>query len=455
MSEGLEQAKQRMVDEGIAPEAIDTFARYYKQVSSGETGLIREDSIDPLTDVAKASELNASDDERQAAMSQLAVIKLNGGLGTSMGLSRAKTLIEVRDGLNFLDIIARQILSLRSRFGVKLPLVLMNSFHTHDDAMAALDESVKVDDLPLDFLQSQEPKLRADDLSPVSWPDDPSLEWCPPGHGDLYPSLRSSGVLDQLIEAGLRYAFVSNGDNLGATPDPDLAAWFAASGAPMAMEVCRRTVNDKKGGHLAVRKSDGHLVLRESAQTSEEDMSHFTDETRHMFFNTNNLWFDLVQLRDTLNSHNGVLGLPLIRNQKTVDPTDPSSTPVIQIESAMGSAVEVFDGAQAIEVPRRRFAPVKTTNELAILRSDLYELGDDGTLNPVGDTQPEVTFDKHFYKKMTDFEQRVPHPLGLRQASSLRVQGDVTFGRDVQVVGNVELNAEQPETIADGTVLGE
>lgn len=444
-----------MVDEGIAPEAIDTFARYYEQVSSGETGLIREDSIEPLTDVAKASDIHASDDERAAAMSQLAVIKLNGGLGTSMGLSRAKTLIEVRDGHNFLDIIARQILSLRERFGVKLPLVLMNSFHTRDDAMAALDKALQVDDLPLDFLQSQEPKLRADDLTPVSWPDDPSLEWCPPGHGDLYPSLRSSGVLDQLIDAGLRYAFVSNGDNLGATPDADLAAWFVASGAPMAMEVCRRTVNDKKGGHLAVRRSDGHLVLRESAQTSDEDMAHFTDENRHMFFNTNNLWFDLVKLRDTLNDKQGVLGLPLIRNAKTVDPKDSSSTPVIQIESAMGSAIEVFDGAQAIEVPRRRFAPVKTTNELAILRSDLYELGEDGMLEPVGDSQPEVSFDKDFYKKMADFEQRVPFPLGLRRATSLRVEGDVTFGRDVQVVGDVHLRADAPQRIDDGTVVGE
>ncbi len=179
-----------------------------------------------------------------------------------------------------------------------------------------------VGDLPLDFLQNAEPKIRVDDLTPVSWPADPTLEWCPPGHGDIYTAILASGVLEQLLDAGFRYASASNSDNLGAVPSPRIAGWFAASGAPYAAELCPRTLADKKGGHLAIRKSDGRLILRDTAQTAPEEMDFFTDEFRHPFFHTNNLWFDLEKLHAALTERGAVLGLPLIRNVKTVDPTD-------------------------------------------------------------------------------------------------------------------------------------
>ena len=276
------------------------------------------------------------------------VIKLNGGLGTSMGLDRAKSLLEVRDGLTFLDIIARQVLWAREEHDVRLPLVFMDSFRTSDDTRAALDGyDIPVDGLPLDFLQNKEPKLRADDLTPVTWDADPDLEWCPPGHGDLYTALRGSGLLDRLIDAGYTQAFVSNSDNLGATPDPEVAEWFARSGAPFAIEAVRRTPSDRKGGHFARRTSDGRIVLRETAQTLDEDKEALADLSRHRFCSTNNLWFDLVAMRDELDRRDGVLGLALIKNTKTVDPGDPDSPEVIQIESAMGAAVEVFADAAA------------------------------------------------------------------------------------------------------------
>ena len=71
----------------------------------------------------------------------------------------------------------------------------MNSFRTQDDTLAALAPyaDLEVDGLGLDFLQNSEPKLRADDLTPVEWPADPTLEWCPPGHGDLYTALMALG----------------------------------------------------------------------------------------------------------------------------------------------------------------------------------------------------------------------------------------------------------------------
>lgn len=119
------------------------------------------------------------------------------------------------------------------------------------------------------------------------------MEWCPPGHGDLYAALLGSGKLDALLEEGIKYMFVSNSDNLGATLDTQLLKYFADSGAPFMMECCERTANDKKGGHLAVRKADSQLILREAAQCPDEDEDKFQDISTHKYFNTNNLWIDL------------------------------------------------------------------------------------------------------------------------------------------------------------------
>lgn len=455
MSEnGRTQSIQKMCDAGVSEAAVEVFTHYYDLLEQGSTGMVPEDSITPLEDPQQLADLQVDDDIAQQAMAQTVIIKLNGGLGTSMGLDKAKNLLEVRDGLTFLDIMANQVLTARKSLGVRLPLLLMNSFRTQDDTLAALAkyDDLAVDGLPVGFLQNQEPKLRADDLTPVEWPADPALEWCPPGHGDLYTALLGSGILDALLEKGFRYASVSNGDNLGAVPDARVAGWFASTGAPYAAEVCRRTVNDRKGGHLAVRKTDGQLILRESAQTPPEEMDYFTDEHRHPYFNTNNLWLDLVALKEALTQRNGVLGLPLIRNEKTVDPADPSSPKVIQVESAMGAAIEVFEGATAICVGRDRFLPVKTTNELLLLRSDLYDLDEDFHLVARGAT-PAVKLDGH-YKLVQDFERLVPHPVGLLKATSLAVKGEVTFGEGVQVVGDVVVDEPQPTRIPDGTVLG-
>ncbi|HWV79130.1 MAG TPA: UTP--glucose-1-phosphate uridylyltransferase, partial [Isoptericola sp.] len=350
---GLALARSKMEAEGVAPAAIETFTRFYHLLESGETGLVREADVEPLTDLPRHADLAVSDADAQAALAKTAIIKLNGGLGTSMGMDRAKSLLTVRDdgpgqggpdeagALTFLDVIVRQVRAAREATGARLPLVLMNSFRTRDDTLAALApyDDLAVDGLPLDFLQNREPKLLADTLEPVEWPADPTLEWCPPGHGDLYPALHASGVVRALLDAGFRYASVSNSDNLGAAPDGAIAAWFAASGAPYAAEMCLKTPADVKGGQLVVRKSDGRIVQRETAQTHPDDVDVSLDPTVHRYFHTNNLWFDLEALAAELDRTGGVLELPLIRNEKTVDPTDASSPAVVQIESAMGAAV--------------------------------------------------------------------------------------------------------------------
>lgn len=452
-----------MDDAGVPPAAVEVFSRFYRLLEAGETGMIPESDVAPLTDVTRRQDLAVTDDQAASALAATAIVKLNGGLGTSMGMDRAKSLLTVREPddegrgqLTFLDVIAGQVRAARRRTGARLPLVLMDSFRTREDTLAALapHTDLAVDGLPLDFLQNREPKLRADDLTPVSWPSDPALEWCPPGHGDLYTALYASGVLTALRQAGFRYASISNSDNLGAAPDATIAGWFAASGAPFAAEVARRTPADRKGGHLVVRRSDGRIVLRETAQTPEPDADAAADITRHRYFNTNNLWFDLDALAAELDRTGGVLELPLIRNTKTVDPADPTSPDVIQIESAMGAAVELFDGARALEVDRSRFLPVKTTNDLLVLRSDVYTLDDDYRL--VARTPaPLVDLDPGHYRTVAAFDSRFDATPSLRAARSLTVRGDWTFGAGVTVAGDGALtDPGHPAHVPAGAVVG-
>jgi UTP--glucose-1-phosphate uridylyltransferase len=402
-----------------------------------------------------AAELPDDPDGARAALDKAVVIKLNGGLGTSMGMSRAKSLLEVKDGLTFLDVIARQVLGLRELAGARVPLVLMNSFATRDDSLEALRAYPDLEaDLPLDFVQGKVPKLGAEDLEPVSWPGDPRLEWAPPGHGDLYTSLAGSGMLDALLERGYEHAFISNSDNLGATLDQRILAWFERERLPFLMEAADRTESDRKGGHLA-RRPGGGLVLREVAQTPEEDEAAFQDVSRHRYFNCNTLWVSLPALAEKLSEGGGVLELPMILNRKTVDPTDSSSPAVVQLETAMGAAIDVFEGAAAVRVPRSRFVPVKTTADLLSLRSDAYVMseGPRVELAPKREgTPPVIDLDSEHYKLVPELERRFPAgPPSLVDCDRLTVEGDVRFGSGVVVRGSVRL--EGPREIEDGAVL--
>ncbi len=454
---GLDLARDKMRAAGVDEVAIDTFAHYYRLLEHGETGMIAESTIEPL-DMEALADVEVADDVAAEAIRKTAVIKLNGGLGTSMGMERAKSLLCVRRGLSFLDIIARQVLHLRAQYDATLPLLFMNSFRTSADTMAALGryDDLPVEGLPLEFLQNKEPKLLTADLMPAAYPKAPDLEWCPPGHGDLFTALRGTGLLARLLDAGYRYVFVSNSDNLGAVPDARVAGWFAQSGAPFAIEAVRRTPSDRKGGHFARRKSDGRIVLRESAQTLDADQGALADLTRHQFCSTNNLWFDLQAMTEALDARGGILGLPLIRNVKHLDPADPTTSEVVQIETAMGAAIEVFEGARTIEVTRERFVPVKTTDDLLVLRSDVYDLGKDFVLDQAGDEVPYVSLDGEFYKLVGDFDKRFPDGApSLREAESFTVDGDWTFGRGVRVVGEVALSSSTAQRVEGGTVLSE
>ncbi|MEN8161225.1 MAG: UTP--glucose-1-phosphate uridylyltransferase, partial [Myxococcota bacterium] len=424
-----------MREAGLPEIAIANFRRAFETLVSGDSATLSERELAPVTDVPSEAELGDARAEGEAALGQTVVIKLNGGLGTSMGMTSAKSLVPVKDGLSFLDLTARQIRRLRERTGIAVPLVLMNSFRTRDDSLARLAPYGGLSGkLEPDFLQHKVPRLAADDLAPVAWPSDPEHEWCPPGHGDLYPALRSSGLLEAMLAAGYHTAFVSNADNLGAVLDPALLGWFVASRAPFAMEVKERTRADRKGGHLA-RTREGRLILREVAQCPADERDTFEDVERWRWFNTNNLWIDLPALARALDATGGVLPLPIIRNEKSVDPADPGSARVVQLETAMGAAISVFEGAQAVCVSERRFAPVKTTADLLRVRSDAYERdAEERILAAPGGLGGAIAVDLDgaFFRTVAQLDERTPHgPPSLVGCRSLAVKGDVHFGRDV------------------------
>jgi UDP-N-acetylglucosamine pyrophosphorylase len=460
----------KMHSAGLSEAAIEAFGHSYRTLMAGHTGMIPENTIEPviklprLEDVAKGQTAIGSPSpppeeragERRSSSShslllQTVVIKLNGGLGTGMGLERAKSLLPVKEGLTFLDFIVRQILDLQKRHGVRPRFLLMNSFSTSADTLEFLHRYPELGDpKSLELMQNQVPKVDAKTFRPVSWPQNPPLEWCPPGHGDLFPSLLGSGLLDRLLADGVKYAFVSNSDNLGATLDLGLLNFFATSNMPFLMEVAERTTSDRKGGHLA--KRGGSLLLRESAQCPETDQTAFQDIQKHRFFNTNSIWLRLDHLKDLLQAKGGFVPLPLIKNSKTVDPRDKNSSAVFQLETAMGAAIECFDGGGAIVVPRTRFAPVKTTSDLLALRSDAYVVTPDWSIELSRGAQgqpPTIDLDANYYKLVDQLDVNLAGGVpSLKDCRELTVRGPIAFASANVFKGRVSLINKTSKTKA-------
>ena len=365
----IQQFKDLMCKENLNEIVIKTFCDYYEKLCSGEKGKLSEKDIAKPENIA---DFNSLQTPEKSLFEKLVVIKLNGGLGTSMGLKKAKSLLEVKDGKTFLDLIVLQILHLRKKTDKDVPLMFMNSFNTQADTLEFLQKypELPLPRLPLDFLQNKFPKIKQSDFSPFKT-DNKNSNWNPPGHGEIYTAMMISGVLDNLLESGIEYAFISNSDNLGAVPDEKILGWFAKNNVPFLMEVCNRTEADKKGGHLA-QTSSGQLILREVAQCPEDEVEDFQNIEKYSYFNTNNLWVNLKALKQKLLETDNVLPLSLI-----VNPKESEGEKVFQIETAMGAAISVFEGSRAMRVNRDRFAPVKKNSDLDLIRSADYILTED------------------------------------------------------------------------------
>lgn len=446
MPHHVEAFVAKMTRAGIDPAAVTCFREFYLRYRSGQARTeVREEDIRPVPDelMVRFEDLPAA--APTAADGTTVAIRLNGGLGTSMGLTRAKSLLEVKPGLTFLDVIARQALATGQ------PLLFMDSYNTRQDTLEHLARypGLRRSGLPLDFLQNQFPRIRAVDGAPLDFGDE--RDWNPPGHGDLYLAIQRDGLLDHLVSLGCRTAFVANADNLGAVPDPRIPAFMAAAGIPFLMEVCRRTPMDRKGGHLALRHDRQVLCLREAAQRP-RDGDRFEDVDRYGWFNTNSLWVDLIALQAVLRAGHGILPLPLMANPKTVD-----GIPVVQLETAMGAAIESFPGARALAVPRERFVPVKKTCDLLVLRSDLYALDEaSGQLRQApGTALPMVDLDEAHFRSVTHLDERFAEGVpSLRACTALTVRGPVSFAGGVILRGRVTILADSPKRLPPGTYEG-
>eukprot|EP00439_Symbiodinium_sp_Y106_P075209 s1483_g14.t2 len=432
--------EEKMKKEDLNESAIAAFKYNYGVLVSGADVMIPESKLDPVDKLPEYEKLKEKPDPR--LLRKTLILKLNGGLGTGMGLEKAKSLLTVTEGNSFLDLIAKQVSATKKTFKTDLKFMLMNSFSTSKDTLEALSKYTELGTgSDLEFVQNKAPKVTESDFSPADWSADPGMEWCPPGHGDLYPALLGSGTLEKLLKKGYRYMFVSNSDNLGATMDLKILTHFVQSGAPFMMEVAERTDADKKGGHLAKDKATGGLLLRESAQCPEEDEKEFQNVGKYKFFNTNNLWVDLVALKREFRKNDGALPLPVMKtlggpNSKTVDPRDKKSTKVLQLETAMGAAIQCFEGASALVIPRSRFAPVKTTNDLLALRSDAYLLTEDFTVVLAPERNgvpPDVKLDGMY--KFTDAmeDKLIPNgPPSLIGCKKLVIEGPVKLAKAEQ-----------------------
>lgn len=446
----------KMKKEGIQPIVIDTFVYYYEKVIAGEKGFIFDRDIRPVDsdEIEDAKNASGYADAGEKALKHVVMIILNGGLGTSMGLTKAKSLIRAKDDKTFLEI----ILEKAEKFNVEL--YLMNSFSTHQDTISALS-MIKPSRFPRLFLQHKFPKILRHELAPAEWPRNRQLEWNPPGHGDIYTALLTSGALQQLLDEGIRYAFIANSDNLVATIDKSLLGFFSEKGFPFMMEVSERIPIDFKGGHMA-RHKNGHLILREAAQCPKREIETCRDISHYKYFNTNNIWFDLRFLKSLIEKQ-GIIKLPMILNPKSLDPRNEFSPPVYQIETAMGSAISIIENATAIRVPRSRFFPVKTCNELLAVRSDCFLFSDDKQLivNPEREQDDncfniKIDLDHRYYTKIDMFNKRFANGIpSLIDCKSLKIIGDVFFEGNVKIKGNVVINnrSGSQAVIKENTVI--
>ncbi|KAM0688655.1 UTP-glucose-1-phosphate uridylyltransferase [Conglomerata obtusa] len=379
-------------------------------------------------------------------LKKLAVLKLNGGLGTSMGCIGPKSSIHVRGGENFLDMCVKHIDNLNKEYDIKVPLILMNSYNTEKVTNKLIKRYKGI----RTFTQSVFPRLYADSLLPVC-PSFKGNAMYPPGHGDLFFALKHSGQLDQLLSEGKEYLFVSNIDNLAATVDFSILEYVLKNDVDFLMEVTDKTRADVKGGTII--EYEGALRLLEIAQVSSNKKSEFTSVRKFKIFNTNSVWINLKALKQILEQ--GSVELDIIENKKNLSKTNES---VIQLETAIGAAIKYFPKSKGMIVPRTRFLPVKTTSDLFLIQSNLF-IENKGSLiiNPkrLYSSNPIIRLIGPHYKDVNKYLERFNSIPDILELDHLTVSGNVRFGRDVILKGTVIIIADENSSIRipDGAIL--
>jgi len=388
--------------------------------------------------------------KRAQLANKLCVLKLNGGLGTTMGCVGPKSVIEVRGDITFLDLTVHQIQHLNTELNVTVPFILMNSFNTHKETQKVIRKYEHCNVRVLTFNQSRFPRIVKDNMMPFPETYDKNQEeWYPPGHGDVFKSFFKSGLLQQMIAEGREYVFLSNVDNLGATVDFNILNHLVENNVEFAMEVTDKTRADVKGGTLI--EYEGKAKLLEIAQVHPSKVEEFKSIKKFKIFNTNNLWINLKAI-DRLVRQSAFDNMDIIYNPKAAE-----GVQVIQLETAAGAGIEYFNNAKGINVSRSRFLPVKSCSDLFVVQSNIYNL-DNGLLlmNPkrAFSSVPLVKLGENF-KKVSDYLKRFQGIPDILELDQLTVSGDVTFGGGVVLKGTVIIVANYGSRIdiPSGSVL--
>ncbi len=435
----LDLIRKKMRDKDISESYIENFVAQVRKVAQSMDTTVDMRSVrSPQSDLLLEPPDNVEDlkELEQAGLNLLAnvaVIKLNGGRSTTMGGNTPKGILTAKDGYSYLEIICNQIKFLRHETGCDIPLALMNSFFTHEPTLSLLS---KIGFEATTFVQNQVPRLLVDDFTPLALGN--HEDWAPPGHGDVYESLLDSGVIQGLLRRGIKWAFISNLDNLAAFLDPWIVGLIARDKIDFLLEVTPRTVEDSKGGILVAK--DGAIKLVEIAQVSDDDKPLFMNIQDFRVFNTNNVWIDLEKTNQLLLSNQ--LELPIIQNKKVIE-----GHSVVQLETAMGAAIGSFERARGLIVGRDRFFPTKRVEDLFVLQSDACVLDSSFRLlrNPKRpcslSNRPMVRFDNSFLDSPLEFSRRFEDPasVSLARAEYLNVSGDVYFERNVKIEGSVDV----------------
>lgn len=424
----------KMTSRELSVESCVEFIRMYLNYLVGDTGTIEWKNIKSLPDseiVFKKDLDDTYDTIGEENIGKVAVLKVNGGLGTSMGCSGPKSLIEIKPGITFLDVVLKQMNAMRNHYNHHIPLVFMNSFYTDADTKSYLEGKEPY----LSFIQNEFPRINDETYGPFYAPQDPYMEWAPPGHGDIYISMFSSGIVDELLSKGVEYIFVSNSDNLAATLDTQLLGYMIDKDIDFLMEVTKKTPSDIKGGILVEHNSK--TTLLERAQVPDEHIKDFENVKKNKYFNTNNLWINLNALKEKREQNE--VSLPIITNKKIIN-----NNPIIQLESAMGAAIRYFDSSQIICVDRDRFLPIKTCDDLLLLKSDVYTLHDNGHLNITLDKLSHIPVIKlgPQFQKLSIFNRRFQRIPSLTDCHSLELVGDIIVLENVAFSGRVKIIVE-------------
>ncbi|GJM99489.1 hypothetical protein PR202_ga16590 [Eleusine coracana subsp. coracana] len=405
-----EVAKLDQISENEKAGFISLVSRYL----SGEAEQIEWSKIQTPTDevVVPYDTIAPPPEDLEATkklLDKLVVLKLNGGLGTTMGCTGPKSVIEVRNGFTFLDLIVIQIESLNKKYGCNVPLLLMNSFNTHDDTQKIVEKYSNSNIEIHTFNQSQYPRIVTEDFLPL-------------------PSKGKSGkdgcveILNHLINNQNEYC----------------------------MEVTPKTLADVKGGTLI--SYEGRVQLLEIAQVPDEHVANTTYSTSFdcLCSVPGNRWVNLKAIKRLVEAE--ALKMEIIPNPKEVD-----GVKVLQLETAAGAAIRFFDKAIGVNVPRSRFLPVKATSDLLLVQSDLYTLVDGFVIrNPArtNPSNPSIELGPEF-KKVANFLARFKSIPSIVELDSLKVSGDVWFGSGITLKGKVTITSKSGAKleIPDETVL--